>query len=88
LLGSKEQEFYRQKAFFDSFAKKSGFDPSHADNWYAVSRERLLATPVCPLIFDFILTCVKQKKKKKQNHEYVYFGTEMTVVATRSVNNM
>eukprot|EP00026_Physarum_polycephalum_P002130 Phypoly_transcript_02134.p1 GENE.Phypoly_transcript_02134~~Phypoly_transcript_02134.p1 ORF type:complete len:738 (+),score=96.58 Phypoly_transcript_02134:691-2904(+) len=43
--GSKAQEFYSQKSFFDAFAKKSSFDPLHADNWYSVSRDRIAAVP-------------------------------------------
>eukprot|EP00026_Physarum_polycephalum_P000948 Phypoly_transcript_00949.p1 GENE.Phypoly_transcript_00949~~Phypoly_transcript_00949.p1 ORF type:complete len:1118 (+),score=84.56 Phypoly_transcript_00949:49-3402(+) len=34
-----------RRRFFENFAKKHGFDPYVAENWYAQSRKKILSTP-------------------------------------------
>jgi hypothetical protein len=46
LLTAKWHEIRNRRKFFESYAKRKGFDPLNPENWYSFAKKKLLAHKV------------------------------------------
>jgi hypothetical protein len=57
ILGNYYRDIGKRKVFFERFAKRNGFDPLIADNWYSVQISTICAQKVFVYFMLYLFYC-------------------------------